>query len=62
MFKRYYDIDWNKVMTDTIVVYDRVYLESYVTPALVEQLEQIDVEVAQSDLTDAKKLLERIAK
>lgn len=62
MFKRYYDIDWNKVMTDTIVVYDRVYLESYVTPALVEQLEQIDVEVAQSDLADAKKLLERIAK
>lgn len=62
MFKRYYDIDWNKVMTDTIVVYDRVYLESYVTPALVEQLEQIDVEVAQSDLADAKKLLERIVK
>jgi len=62
MFKRYYDIDWNKVMNETIVVYDKVYLQSYVTPALIEQMEYLEKEVSQSDLSEAKDVLKRIKK
>ena len=62
MFKKYYNIDWNKVMNETIIVYDKVYLESYVTPALLEQMDELENEVLKNDLTDAKNLLERIAK
>ena len=62
MFKKYYNIDWNKVMNETIIVYDKVYLESYVTPALLEQMDELENEVLKNDLTDAKDLLKRIKK
>jgi hypothetical protein len=62
MFNRYYNIDWNKVMNETIIVYDKVYLKSYVTPALLEQMDELENEVLKNDLTDAKDLLKRIKK
>ena len=62
MFKKYYNIDWNKVMNETIIVYDKVYLKSYVTPALLEQMDELENEVLKNDLTDAKDLLKRIKK
>ena len=49
-------------MNETIIVHDKVYLESYVTPALLEQMDELENEVLKNDLTDAKNLLERIAK
>jgi len=62
MFNRYYNIDWNKVMKEPIIVYDKVYLQSYVTPALIEQMEFLEKEVSKSDLSEAKDLLKRIKK
>ena len=49
-------------MNETIVMYDKVYLESYVTPALLEQMDELENEVLKNDLTDVKDLLKRIKK
>lgn len=49
-------------MKEPIIVYDKVYLQSYVTPSLIEQMEYLEKEVSKSDLSEAKDLLKRIKK